>query len=161
MKEVKKICFVCLGNIVRSPLAENVFRKLADEAGVSHKYKVDSAGTSGWHVGEQPDLRMRRVAADHGLKYAGQARQFEVDDFGEFDLIVAMDVENRDHLLGISPHPKDRAKVRLLREFDPMGGTHHSVPDPYYGGMDGFEEVYQIVEISCQGLLKALEAQEG
>lgn len=157
MSDIKRICFVCLGNIVRSPLAENLFRKLADEAGVGHKYSLDSAGTSGWHAGEPPDMRMRRVAAQHGLKYDGQARQFGPDEFDDFDLIVAMDVEIRDQLRGMAPHPKALSKVRLMREFDPLGGPFSSVPDPYYGGMDGFEEVYQTIESSCQGLLSALE----
>ena len=157
MSDVKKICFVCLGNIVRSPLAENLFRKMANEAGVGHQYEVDSAGTSDWHVGEVPDMRMRRVAAEHGLKYEGQARRFTDDDFDDFDLIVAMDVENRDFLRMQTNHPKEQAKVRLLREFDPLGGPFSSVPDPYYGGMDGFEEVYQVIESSCRGLLEALE----
>lgn len=158
MKDVKRICFVCLGNIVRSPLAKNVFRKQANEAGVGSKYETDSAGTSAWHVGEHPDLRMRRVAADHGLNYDGSARQFRADEFDDFDLIVAMDVENRDQLLISALHAHDREKIHLLREFDPKGGLHHSVPDPYYGGMDAFEEVYQIIEASCQGLLDALES---
>ena len=151
-----RICFVCLGNIVRSPLAENMFLYLVDEAGMEGKYIVDSAGTGGWHVGEAPDPRMRKVAAAHGMSYNGRARQFQRGDFDRFDLIIAMDSENRDDLYYMTRSTEHRQKIHLLREFDPQGGTNASVPDPYYGGMDGFEEVYQVVERSCRGLLTAL-----
>lgn len=142
---------------MRSPLAENLFKHFAENAGVIHKYAVDSAGTSTWHVGERPDSRMRRVAAQHGFKYDGRARQFQHQDFDRFDLIVAMDGNNRSDLLGMARTPQQQEKIRLLREFDPDGGENSAVPDPYYGGIDGFEEVYQIVERSCTGLLGALE----
>jgi protein-tyrosine phosphatase len=155
-----QICFVCLGNIVRSPLGENMFKHLAQQAGVAHRYEVDSAGTGNWHVGETPDRRMRRVAAQHGLKYDGRARQFQPRDLDDFDLIVAMDAQNRVDLLRLTPTPEQAAKIRLMREFDPQGNPEAPVPDPYYGGMDGFEEVYQIVQRSCQGLLDALESGE-
>lgn len=151
------ICFVCLGNIVRSPLAENMFRHLADQAGVSEKYAVDSAGTARYHIGESPDGRMRRVAARQGLRYDGSARQFQRQDFDRFDWIVAMDPDNRADLERLAPGEGSRNKIRLMREFDPHGGSQAGVPDPYYGGIDGFEEVYRIVERSCRGLLAALE----
>ncbi len=157
MADITRICFVCLGNIVRSPLAENLFIHLAEKAGVAHKYEADSAGTSAWHVGESPDARMRRVAAQRGLTYDGRSRQFRRDDFDRFDLIVAMDRENRSDILSLSHTPQEQAKVRLLREFDPQGSPRAVVPDPYYGGIIGFEETYEIVERSCRGLLEALE----
>ena len=157
MSEKIKVCFVCLGNIVRSPLAENMFRHLVAEAGLVDKYEIDSAGTSGWHVGEKPDRRMRRVAAGHGFKYSGQARQIQLDDFNQFDWIIAMDASNRKNLLSITRTLEQKTKVRQMREFDPYGGPNDPVPDPYYGGIDGFEDVYKIVERSCQGLLDALE----
>jgi protein-tyrosine phosphatase len=160
MTEPKRILFVCLGNIVRSPLAENMFLHLADQAGLGEKYMADSAGTGGWHAGEQPDSRMRRVAADHGFEYSGRARQFERRDFDRFDLIVAMDRNNRSDLLGIARSEADRARIRLMREFDPLGGPNADVPDPYYGGIDGFEKVYRIVERACRGLLESLEEAE-
>ena len=156
MTRVIRVCFVCLGNIVRSPLAENMFRHLVEEAGLSETYQADSAGTSGWHIGEKPDRRMRRVAAAHGFKYKGQARQFQIQDFDDFDWIIAMDATNQLNLLSMAKSDVQRGKVRMLREFDPMGGPNAAVPDPYYGGIDGFEEVYGIVERSCQGLLDAL-----
>lgn len=160
MSEVTRICFVCLGNIVRSPLAENMFRHLSGQVGLSHKYVVDSAGTSGWHVGEQPDRRMRRVAAGHGFNYDGRARQFKQSDFDDFDLVIAMDSSNRSDLQRMARDDAQAAKIHLMREFDPEGSPSAPVPDPYYGGIDGFEDVFQIVRRSCQGLLDALEAGE-
>lgn len=162
MTDKVRICFVCLGNIVRSPLAENMFRHLANQAGVGHRYEVDSAGTSSWHVGEPPDPRMRRVAAGHGFHYNGRARQFRPQDFDRFDWIIAMDASNRADLQRLARTEEQRARIRLLREFDPLGGPDAPVPDPYYGGIDGFEEVFRIVKRACAGLLEALErAQSG
>ena len=157
LSEVTKICFVCLGNIVRSPLAENLFRHLVQRAGLSDKYQVDSAGTSVWHIGEKPDSRMRRVAASHGFEYSGRARQFTISDFDRFDLIVAMDSTNGTKLMELAKTPEHKDKIRQMRAFDPQGGPDFAVPDPYYGGIDGFEKVYEIIERSCQGLLTALE----
>ena len=161
MSEVTRICFVCLGNIVRSPLAENMFLRLAEEAGVAHKYEVDSAGTSGYHIGEPPDPRMRRIAARYGLNYDGSARQFIRQDFDRFDWIIAMSPTNREDLIRLGRDLDHQNKIHLLREFDPHGGPDAPVPDPYYGGIQGFEEVYTIVERSCQGLLRELEKDEG
>ena len=155
---VIRICFVCLGNIVRSPLGENMFKYLAQQAGVADRYEVDSAGTGSWHVGDSPDPRMRRVAAQHGLKYDGRARKFTQNDFDKFDLIIAMDTENRTNLRRLGRSTQDTAKIHLMREFDPQPDPNPSVPDPYYGGIDGFEKVYKIIERSCQGLLDALES---
>jgi protein-tyrosine phosphatase len=152
-----RICFVCLGNIVRSPLGENMFRYLAEQANVADRYEVDSAGTGAWHVGESPDRRMREVAARRGFKYGGRARQFMQSDFEKFDLIIAMDTQNRANLRRLAHSADDDSKIHLMREFDPHGRATDSVPDPYYGGIDGFENVYDIVERSCQGLLEALE----
>lgn len=149
-----------MGNIVRSPLAENMFRHLAQERGVGDKYEVDSAGTSAYHVGESPDARMRQVALEHGLEYSGQARKFEHHDFSRFDLIVAMDEENRDVLKRMAASPEQEAKIRMLREYDPQGKADDPVPDPYYGGMDGFKNVFRIVRRATEGLLEALERGE-
>jgi protein-tyrosine phosphatase len=155
---VTRICFVCLGNIVRSPLGENVFKHLAQQAGVADHYEVDSAGTGSWHVGESPDKRMRRVAAQRGINYDGRARQLKQSDLDKFDLFIAMDTENRSNLLRLARSEEDSARIRLMREFDPQAGPNQSVPDPYYGGIDGFEKVFTIVERSCQGLLDSLES---
>lgn len=160
MPEAKRILFVCLGNIVRSPLAENLFAHLAGQAEVGESYEVDSAGTSGYHVGERPDRRMRQVAAKHGLRYDGRARQVRQGDLDDFDLVVAMDSSNRSQLLSMARTPEQQEKIRLMREFDPKGGPNAGVPDPYYGGIDGFEETYGIVARACQGLLEAIESGE-
>lgn len=151
------VCFVCLGNIVRSPLAEQLFKQAAARRGVSEHYQVSSGGTGSWHVGEPPDPRMRRVAAARGLQYTGSACQIEPADLDRCDLLIGMDNENREHLLRMARTPEQKAKIRLLREFDPFGGPRAGVPDPYYGGLNGFEEVYDIVERSVEGLLDALE----
>ncbi len=155
-----RLLFVCLGNIIRSPLAAALFRKMAQERGVAHKYEVDSAGLGPWHVGEPADPRMRRVAAQHGVVYdEHRARLFRKSDLETFDLILVMDRDNWARIMSIaSLQPEYRAKIRLLREFDPEGGPQAEVPDPYYDVAEGFERVYQIIERSVAGLLDALEA---
>lgn len=157
MIEKKRLCFVCLGNIVRSPLAEHMFLHLAKKAGVSDKYEVDSAGTGSWHIGESPDGRMRRVAAAHGLVYDGRSRQIRPSDFDHFDLFLVMDGENYADMMALALTPEQQRKIRMMREFDPQGDDRSAVPDPYYGSIQGFEEVYQIVERSVRGLLNVLE----
>ena len=152
------ICFVCLGNIVRSPLAEHLFRQHAAQAGLEGQYQVASAGTGTWHLGESPDARMRRLAARRGLNYDGRARQFRREDLDRYDLIVPMDMENRIDLLRLASTPAQQAKIHLLREFDPHGGPRLSVPDPYYDGVDAFEEVYDMIDRSVKALLDSLQA---
>ena len=154
-----RLLFVCLGNIIRSPLAEKLFEFQAREADVGGKYSVDSAGTAAWHAGQLPDVRMRKTAESHGVSYGGTARQVRESDFEEFDWIFAMDLDNQRELLNIADSPEKQAKVRLLRDFDP-GRSDREVPDPYYGGPEGFETTYRIVERSVRGLLEALEAGE-
>lgn len=153
-----KIIFVCQGNIIRSPLAENMFRHLAQELGLGETYQVDSAGTSAYHVGEPPDRRMRQVAQENGFQYTGQAKQFWAEDFGRFDLVIAMDRENQRYLQIKASSEAELNKIRLMREYDPQDGSELDVPDPYYGGLDGFEKTFEIVKRSCQGLLEALES---
>ena len=154
-----RLLFVCLGNIIRSPLAEALFKKMARERGADHKYQVDSAGLGPWHVGEPADPRMRRVAAQHGVVYDDhRARLFRKSDLDEFDLILVMDRDNLARIMSVaSLKPEWREKVHLLREFDPEGGPNAEVPDPYYDGIEDFERVYRIVERSVAGLLDALE----
>jgi protein-tyrosine phosphatase len=134
-----------------------MFRHLVEKSGLENKYFVDSAGTSAWHVGEKPDPRMRRVASNHGLKYSGSGRQFQSQDFDKFDLIIAMDSTNFRNLSAMTERPEYKKKIHMMREFDPQGEDNASVPDPYYGGIDGFEDVFRIVERSCEGLLESLE----
>lgn len=157
MTEKKRILFVCEGNIIRSPLAENMFRQLLAEAGMADQYETDSAGTSAYHVGELPDSRMRQVAAEKGMTYTGAARQFRVSDFDAFDLIVPQDIRNLRSLQRQARTQADEAKLVTMRTFDPLGGPMEGVPDPYYGGIDGFEKTFTIVQRSCQGLLKAVQ----
>ena len=154
----KRLLFVCLGNIVRSPLAEKMFAHLASQAGMGDNFEVDSAGTAGYHVGEAPDSRMRAVGAEKGLVYSGQARQFSENDFQDFDLILAMDQNNYNNILALAGSPNDQRKVHMMREFDPQANPYDGVPDPYYDGIEGFYSVYEIVERSCQGLLDAIKA---
>ena len=156
MLQKTRICFVCLGNIVRSPLAENLFRKLASEAGYGDVFIVESAGTSSFHVGEAPDARMRRVAASHGLIYSGVSKKFTQHDFERFDYIIAMDRENIQDLQRLAKSDEHKQKIFPMRAFDPEGSAKDSVPDPYYGGIEGFEETYRILERSCKGLLEYL-----
>lgn len=153
-----KICFVCQGNIIRSPLAENIFRQLVEARDLAGKYQLDSAGTSAYHVGESPDRRMRQVAAEHGYQYTGRARQFRREDLADFDLILAMDGENRRILESMASDPTQSSKIQMMRTFDPQGGPDLDVPDPYYGGLEGFEVTFQIVKRSAEGLLEALES---
>jgi len=155
------LCFVCLGNIIRSPLAKSLFVYYADREGVEHHYEVDSAGTSDWHVGEPFDLRMRRVAARHGVPHDGRARQFTQADLDRFDLILVMDEDNYDDLRLLEPTPQQMKKIHYLREFDPAGGSRQDVPDPYYGGSEGFEVVYEVIDRSVLGLLQQLENGKG
>ena len=145
---------------MRSPLAENMFRQMADEAGVGKAYDVDSAGTAAYHIGDSPDSRMREVAAARGLVYDGSGRQFSIQDFYDFDLIIPMDSSNYSDIVALASKPEHKAKVRMMREFDPQAGSDDSVPDPYYGGIDGFEKVYDIVERSSAELLVGLERKE-
>lgn len=158
MPEPRRLLFVCLGNIIRSPLAENLFRHLAEQTGLNGKYQVDSAGTGAWHEGESPDARMRRTAAGHGLIYDGEARQIRLSDFDKFDLILAMDVDVLRELRSRARRPERMRKIRLLRDFDPAAGPDASVPDPYYQGDEGFEATYRIIETGVRGLLQALQS---
>jgi protein-tyrosine phosphatase len=142
-----RILFVCLGNICRSPTAEGVMRRLVREEGLEQEIEIDSAGTGGWHVGAPPDPRATEAARRRGTELTGAARRFTVADFDRFDLIVAMDAENRRELLALAPGEEARAKVRMFRAGD------LDVPDPYYGGEGGFEEVLDLVEEAARDLL--------
>ncbi len=151
------VLFVCLGNICRSPLAEGVFAHLTGERGAAGRYRADSAGTGGWHVGEPPDARSAVVARRHGIRLGGSARQVRGEDFREFDLIVAMDGENLRALVELRGDALGGAELALLRDYDPAAGGDLDVPDPYYGGPDGFERVFEMVRRSCVRLLDLLE----
>jgi protein-tyrosine phosphatase len=151
-----RIAFVCLGNICRSPTAEGVFVHLIDREGLAHRFHVESAGTAAYHVGERPDRRSREAAARRGIELRGRAQRFEAADFARFDHVLAMDGANLRDLLDRAPHPSARAKVRRLREFDDASVDDLDVPDPYYGGPRGFDDVLDICERGCLGLLAHL-----
>jgi len=155
-----RLLFVCLGNICRSPTAEGVMRALVADAGLEDDFFIDSAGTGGWHVGSPPDRRAAAAARARGLVLEGAARQVGVEDFLDFDLLMAMDSENGRELRRLAPDEEQRAKVRLLREFDPASGGLEDldVPDPYYGAEGGFEEVLDLVRAACAGLLEEIRA---
>lgn len=150
------VLFVCLGNICRSPLAEGVFRRLVTQAGLDNRFDIDSAGTGAWHVGERPDSRAEMVAKQHGVGLVSRARQITDDDLRRFDLIIAMDRENLRNIERMADAAASDAEIRLLREFDEVG-TGDEVPDPYYGGASGFENVYEMVHRSCVALLERLK----
>jgi len=149
-----KLLFVCLGNICRSPTAENVMNHLVEQAGLSNSIHCDSAGTSSYHIGSSPDSRMTAAAdAILGIKLCGQARQFQASDFENFDLILAMDKENYRNILSMDSDGKYHEKVRLICDYC---RTHSlkEVPDPYYGGKEGFNQVVNLLVDACGGLLE-------
>jgi len=148
----RKLCFVCMGNICRSPLAAAVFQHKATQRGMPQRFVIDSAGTGNWHAGESPDPRARGVAKAHGVTLHGTARQITRSDFGRFDLLLCMDEENRDCLISLGAPAE---KLRLLLACDPNASCRE-VPDPYYGGPDGFETVYRLIDSACDALLDEL-----
>lgn len=151
-----RVCFVCLGNICRSPTAHGIMEKLLRESGREGDVVVDSAGTGAWHAGELPDERTRAVAAAHGISLQHRARQFVAADFDRFDYVVAMDVSNALVLRRLAPSDQAAAKIHLMRDFDPKSPRDADVPDPYSGGRDGFEDVFAMCEAACRGLLQLL-----
>lgn len=152
--KVWRLLFVCSGNICRSPLAEALFKSLADRAGEGSRFVVDSAGTHGFHEGDQADPRTRRVGRKHGLSVDSIARPVVDADFDRFDLIIAMDRGHRRELVARAGSGRT-ATIRLMREFDAKA-QDQDVADPYYGGEDGFETMHSILEPACQGLLESL-----
>ncbi len=147
-----KILFVCLGNICRSPMAEGSFRALVEQEGVEHLVEIDSAGTGAWHIGEPPDDRATTTAQQRGIDISRQsARKVKPQDFVHYDYILAMDMENHMNLMRMAPD-EPRHKVRLFLEFAP-DQPEREVPDPYYGGGQGFEHVLDLVQAASRGLL--------
>ncbi|MFE2744177.1 low molecular weight protein-tyrosine-phosphatase [Streptomyces scopuliridis] len=161
-----RVCFVCTGNICRSPIAESVFRARLTEAGLDGLVEVDSAGTDGWHEGDGADPRAVAVLDAHGYGSDQTARRFHASWFPRLDLVIALDKGHLRELLRLAPTPGDAAKVRLLRSYDPSLGLSPAVsgepsgglgvPDPYYGGSAMFEECLEMVEAASEGLLAAV-----
>jgi protein-tyrosine phosphatase len=155
-----KILFVCLGNICRSPAAENIMNHQVKQAGLGQAIVCDSAGTSSYHVGNSPDRRMSAAAQKRGVPMQGQARQFVREDFDRFDLIVAMDRDNYSNILYLDPEQDHRDRVKMMCAF----ASKHpdkDVPDPYYGGDAGFDYVIDLLDDACSGLLTQIRRDEG
>lgn len=159
MAKPTRVLFVCLGNIIRSPLGARLFEYKVAEAGLVERYEVDAAGTGDWHVGEPPDERMVRTAARRGFHYTHRARQVKPSDLDDFDVLIAMDPSNQRDLLALATNEAQRAKIRLMREFDAQAEGDMTVPDPWYAGPGGFDLAYDIIERSVEALLAALEAE--
>lgn len=147
-----KILFVCLGNICRSPMAEGVMLHLLDQEGRADEILVDSAGTSAYHQGELADARMRQHASRRGYRLTHRSRRVRTDDFYEFDMIIGMDDSNIANLHDMAPSPEEEKKIYRMSDFA-VDKVFTHVPDPYYGGDAGFENVIDILEDACKGLL--------
>lgn len=152
-EKVVRILFVCLGNICRSPAAEGIMGHLAELNGCSHRVIIDSAGIGSWHVGQLPDVRMRRHGKRHGYDFNSRARQFSPDDFSYFDYIVGMDKENIRDIMRKARNDRERAKVICLADYLSRHPHHHEIPDPYYGNDSDFELVIDLLEDACEQLL--------
>jgi protein-tyrosine phosphatase len=155
-KAKKKILFVCTGNICRSPGAEAIFKQMAKNSGLVHQFEIDSAGTSAYHVGEPADKRMKLHAAKRGYNLTGVSRKFNPDyDFDHFDMIVAMDNEHVYSLKRRARYEDDLQKIYKMTDFR-KNWDYDEIPDPFYGGEEGFELVLDLLEDSCAGLLEKL-----
>lgn len=161
MNEPISVLFVCLGNICRSPLAEAVFRQVVVEAGLEGSFHIDSAGTSGYHDGEPPDPRTTEVAWRRGVRVSGVSRRVGPDDARSFHYLVAMDADNHREVERVVRAAQGSPEVLLFREFDPESGGATEVPDPYFGGPSGFEDVHDLVDRSARGLLSYLVERHG
>jgi protein-tyrosine phosphatase len=150
------ILFVCMGNICRSPASENIFRQVVEEAGLSDRIHCDSAGTIGIHSGNKPDTRMSKTIRRRGYRVTGHARQFSLQDFENFNLILVMDNENHKNILKLADTEEERAKLKMFTSFC-LQHHHHEVPDPYYGGDTGFQLVADLIEDGSNGLIKYLK----
>lgn len=149
-----KVLFVCLGNICRSPLAEGIFRQRIKERGIEDHFVADSSGTAAYHIGEKPDERSLANAEKNGVIYTHRGRQVKRDDFHQFDYVFAMDNANHRDLQHLMPK-EPKAKLMMMRDFD-QEATGSNVPDPYYGGEDGFQKVFEILDDSVNNLIDHL-----
>lgn len=153
----KKILFVCLGNICRSPAAQGIMQSLIDSEGLQNEFELDSAGLYGGHAGDLPDSRMRVHASNRGYRLTHRSRQVKASDFDNFDLIVAMDDSNYSRLKSLAPTLEDEKKVVRMIDYVKGFPQYHSVPDPYYEGAEGFEIVLDLLEDGCRNMLEELK----
>jgi protein-tyrosine phosphatase len=153
-----RVCFVCTGNICRSPMAAAVIRHLAAEEGLDARIEISSAGTGGWHIGQPADRRAAAVLRQAGYSPAHEARQFTPDDFAAHDLVIALDRGNERDLLRMARTDEERAKVRRLRTFDPAAGDDLDVPDPYYDDEAAFRRVLALIEAAAPGVLATVHS---
>lgn len=148
-QSLTRILFICMGNICRSPAAEAVFLKKVHNRNLDHLFDVDSAGTGAWHTGNQADPRSREEGANRGYDLLSRARQIKTADSDAFDLIICMDEDNRQNALSLGI---PSTKIRLLSDWHP-DSHQNDIPDPYYGGQDGFVFMYDLIEIACERLI--------
>ena len=160
VKDRYNLVFICMGNICRSPAGENIFRCVVKESGLSDRIDCDSAGTIGFHLGKKPDSRMSKPIRQRGYETSGSARQFGVSDFETFNLILTMDDENYANILKLAKTEEDRAKVSKFTDFC-HNHNHTEVPDPYYGGEEGFQLVADLIEDGSAGLLDYVKGELG
>lgn len=155
------VCFVSLGNICRSPMAEGILTKLVTDAGLRGRIRVDSVGTGAWHKGERADKRARDLAAERGYELNSVCRQITPADFVNHDLLIAMDQTNVRDLMDQAPDAKAKLKIKLLRDFDSRSTKGSEVQDPYYGTVEEFRRAFDAIEAACTGLLANLRSQHG
>lgn len=153
------ILFVCLSNICRSPMAEGVFRQVVANTVMSERFRIDSSGTGSWHIGHPPDIRAQEALSMRGIDISTQrARQVTRDDFKTFDLVVAMDRSNYNRLISLAPDVYE-PNIRLLMKYAPEMGICE-IPDPFFGGTEGFDYVLNLIEVASRGLLASLMKEE-
>lgn len=152
-----RVLFVCLGNICRSPAAEIVFNAAVEKAGLSERVQADSCGTAGYHTGQKPDPRMLAALQERGFRYGGhRARTFRREDFSRFDLIIPQDESNRQNIESMARHEEDSRKIIPMSHWFPAGERRREVPDPYYGGREGFSDVVDLLDASAALLAEDL-----
>lgn len=160
-QDIIGVLFICLGNICRSPLAEALFREAVSEAGLADRFRIDSAGTSGYHDGEPPDRRTTEVARQRGVSVAGTSRRVTAADPESFEYLVVMDADNLREVERLVAGMDGQHRVVRLREFDADAHGDLDVPDPYFGGPRGFEDVHELVERATRGLLDHIREEHG